>query len=374
MSTMNLLLTAGQRGSVNALAPLAKELFRRGHELKLYATGSETEAAGFNELRYERIAPADDDYSRLIAGYDAVITGLHGYNSTDGHFLRAANSAGIPTIAVLDQNSNYHARLGVNPADLPTLLAVMDEDCIRTMQKELDGEMGEEAARRSRVVGWTALDHYAKMRVEFTEGDRMNLLASIGVLPEKPVYLHCTDNVHPSSDYIQRCGTRMNEWAPRFNYELGITRFTFEAASDLGLKLVVKPHPGEEFKTNYTKELADRHGFKFVPARACNIQQLMLAACSVTAGRSTCLTEATLLDRNTAGILPDMKEEDLRPFPPLTLKAIPYTQEWEGIRELLELVTSTDAAILQKLAQDRQKFSVDGKASKRLADLVEELK
>jgi hypothetical protein len=158
-----------------------------------------------------------------------------------------------------------------------------------------------------------------------------------------------------------------------FLYEQRVTQFTFEAASDLGLKLVVKPHPGEEFDKNYTKELADRHGFTFIPARACNTQQLMLAAYSVTAGRSTCLTESTLLDRNTGGLIPDMGEEWVSPFPPMALGAIPYTQEWQGIKGVLEQVSSRDEEVVRRLAENRRKFSVDGKASKRLADLVEEI-
>lgn len=370
---MNILLTAKQRGSTNVLAPVARELSSRGHDVTLYATGNETEAAGFQGLEYEHIHPADNDFSQLVNGYDAVVVGLSGYDTPDGHFLRAANFAGIPTIAAQDQNSNYKGRLGTDPADLPTILAVMSEDCIETVRNELGGEMGEEAARRSKVIGWTAFDHYAKMRESFSDETRVELLANIGVDPENPVYVHFTQNMHPNCAYMTRAGKSFGEGVKGFLYEQGVTQFTFEAASDLGLKLVVKPHPGEEFDRNYTKELADRHGFTFVPARGCNTQHLMLAAYSVTAGRSTCLTESTLLDRNTGGLIPDMGEEWVSPFPSMALGAIPYTPEWGGIKKVLEQVTSKDEAVVKKLAEERKRFSVDGNASKRLADLVEEI-
>ena len=100
----------------------------------------------------------------------------------------------------------------------------------------------------------------------------------------------------------------------------------------------------------------------------------MLAAYSVTAGRSTCLAEATLLDRNTGGIIPDMGVHWITPFPPMALGAIPYATGWDGIKSVLEAVTSKDAKVLQELAKNRKKFSVDGKASERLADLVEDLR
>ncbi len=369
--TMKILLTAKQRGSTNVLAPVARELLRRGYELTLYATGNDTEAAGFNGLPHDRISPAEDDYHRLVQGYDAVMVGLSGHQTPDGYFLRAANKIDIPTIGVQDQNSNYVGRLGNNPTGFPTLLAVMGEDCIETVRKEL----GEEAVQRCRVIGWTAFDNYAKLREDFTEQKREELLHKLELNPDKNVYFHATQNMHPDSAYMQRSTIPAEEKKKIFDYECAVTQFTFEAASDLGIKLVVKPHPGEEFTENFTQELAVQHGFAYLPAKACNTQELMLASYSVTAGRSTCLTEATLLDKNTGAILPgELGKEWSSASPAVALNAIPVTYDWNGAREVLEQVTSRDGKVVRKLADDRKKFSVDGKASKRLADLVEGLK
>ncbi|MBI2151872.1 hypothetical protein HYU21_04060 [Candidatus Woesearchaeota archaeon] len=371
---MKILLTAQQRGSTNTIAPVARELSKRGHSLTIYATGNETEAAGFQGLSYEHIHPANEDYSNLVKNYSAVIVGVSGYGSPDYLFLKAANSQSIPTITIENQNNRYRQKFGTNIVDLPTLLAVMSEDCIQKLKEELGQEMGEEAAKRSRVVGWTAFDNYSKIRDDFNEENRVKLLHELGLNSEELLYTHFTQNTHPLSKYITEKNLSFDEWTARFNYEMGVTRFTFEAASDLGLKLFVKPHPGEEFERNYTKELAERYGFAFIPAKACNTQQLMLASYSITAGRSTSLTEATLLDRNAAGIIPDLGEEWVSLFPPLELGAIPYTQNWQGIKSILKQVTSQDKSVVNKLAEDRKKFSVDGKASKRLADLVEGLR
>ena len=49
-------------------------------------------------------------------------------------------------------------------------------------------------------------------------------------------------------------------------------------------------------------------------------------------------------------------------------KAVEFISE--RIKDVLSQVTSKDEEVVRKLAADR-KFSVDGKASKRLADLVE---
>ncbi len=375
---MNILLTAKQAGSVNALAPVARELKQRGHDLTIYATGNPQEASGFGGLDYSLVDPVENTYSELIREQDALVVGLSGYETHDGYFVRAANALGIPSVALQTQNSDHKGKLGTNLAHLPMYIAVMDEQCITTSQAELGSDIGEEVARRSRVVGWTAFDHFAKRREDFTETDRVAVLKSIGVNSENPVYVHFTQTTHPTSAYMKRVDRPYEQKVKDFLYEQGVVQFTFEAASDLGLKLVIKPHPGEEPQPgenlrSYTRELCDRHGFKYIPAKACDTVQLMLAASSVTAGRSTCLTQGTLLDRNCGGIIPDMGEEWTNAFPPLALGAIPFTQTWGGIKDVLQQVTSQDQTVLEKLALGRKIFSVDGKAASRLADLVEEL-
>lgn len=345
----------------------------RGHDVNIYATGNDNEVKGFQDLPAQRIIPGEDDFSRLAEGYDVIVTGLSGFTGPDGHFVRAALAHGLPVVGVADQNSNYVERLGTEPQYLPTVIAVMSEECKRTLEEQLPPETGKEAATRARIVGWPAFDRYAEMRERFTKEDRARLLNGLSITSDDSFHVYFSQNTHPDCGYMSRVPRSREEKQKGFDYEIRVTQATFEAASDLGIKLAVKPHPGEEFERNYTKELCDRHGFTFIPARACNTQQVMLAAYSVTAGRSTCLTESTLLDRNTGGIIPDMGEEWISPFPPLALGAIPYTQEWERIRDVLATVTSKDEEVVRKLAEKRKKFSVDGNASKRLADLVEEL-
>lgn len=366
---MEILVTAKSIGSARALVSPIKELQRRGHHLTVYATGSETEARGFQDVGYLKIEPSKDYFS--LQKYDVVITGIHEGGGADRLFIQGAHREGIPSISVLEHHYNYPL-FWESINQLPTIITVMNDDCIEMMKKEL-GELDIEAAKRSRVVGWTAFDNYAQLREEFNNQRRTGLLSSVGLNPDEEIYFHATQNLHPDTEYVQKVARKREDNEHNFQYEMSLSQAVFEAASDLGRCLVVKPHPGELFNVNFTKELAERHGFRYLPAEACDTKQLMLASYSVTAGRSTCLIEGTLLDRNVGGIIPDMGEEWISPFPPLALGAIPYTQEGDGIKKVLEQVTSHDETIVQKLAADRQKFSVDGKASQRLADLVEEI-
>lgn len=370
---MKILLTAKQRGSTNVLAPVARELSQRGNDITIYATGNEIEAAGFEGLIYKHINPTDDDFLRLVKSHDAVVVGLSGYNTPDGSFLRAANSIHIPTVAVLEHNSDYIGKLGNNISDLPSLIAVMDESCLDEAEKQLGEQIGSEVTKRMQVVGWTAFDHYAVLRDNHNSQKRLLLLCKLGINPDNSIYSHFTHNIHPDSEYQKKASGSSENHQKKYDYEISVTKAVFQAASDLNIKLAVKPHPGEKFTTNFTKELTTHHGHLYIPPEACNTQQLILSSYSVTASRSASLTEATLLDRNAGSLIPDLDNDCIKAYPPLSLKAIPYTQKWEEIKRIIELVTSTDETIINKLAEDRKKFSVDGKASKRLVDLIEKL-
>ncbi len=355
-------------GSAAALVSPIKELQRRGHEVTVYATGSEQEARAFQDISYI----FSEQFN--VKNYAVILTGLHGVNGPDGHTIRAANTAGIPVISVLDQNSNYQLRLGDSIINLPTYLSIMSSDCLSAMRRELPSEIVEEAVKRSRIVGWTAFDNYALLREEFSEKKRAELLSSVGLNSDKELYFHATQNIHPDAPYLKSVARSRDESQRIFDYEIKVTTAVFEAASDSGLGLTVKPHPGEEFEQNFTMELVRMHNFTYLPAKACDTKKLMLSASSVSAGRSTCLTEACLLDRNVGGILVgELGKSWLQASPAITTKAIPYTTEWENIWAILAATSSLDNRVQEKLARDRKLFSVDGKASQRLADLVEEL-
>ena len=372
---MKILVAATQAGSCNALTSPIKELRKRGHDVTAYATGSEAEARAFQDIEHQRISlGAQEDYVRLVQGYDVIMTGLHSPHSPEGTFIRAAYQEHIPAVGVQDQNSNYRLRLGDCIEDLPTIIAVMVKECVHTMKSELPVDMALEAVARARVVGWTALDHYAGLRESSTPHTRENLLQELSLNPEKSHYLFLSQNISPHSKYMENFDLLYSKKEEIFQYELQVCRAAFQAAADVGVQLLVKPHPGEAYRIDYTKEMAEHYDFTYIPAGACSTQQLMLAAAGVIAGRSSGLTEACLLDRNTAAILPDEIGRAWRKASPvISLDAIPYTLTWEGIPELMATVTSPTDEVRQALTKKRKKFSVDGKASQRLADLVEEI-
>ena len=371
MQFKNILATAKQYGSAAALVQPIKLLRERGHKVTVYATGSATEAMGFRQ-NYQEIHPEEQDYFSLIRGYELILVGLSGYETADGHFIRAATEQKIPSVGVNDQNYNYKLRFGGEEKNLPTRIALMNEECKQRIKEELPPELAAEVLKRSKVVGWTNYDNYAIIRESFSPQQRHNLMADLGLNPQAPLHLYFSNNIHPEAEYWGP----YREWPAEkrkkyYDYEMQLTEAVLKAARELGLRLAVKPHPGEN--TDDTERLVKGYQFTFLSASSCDTTQLMLAATSITVGKSGCLNEGCLFDKNTGGVFPGIDQKELIPYPPFTAQAIPYTLTWEGIFEVIKTITSENPITNEELAQQRKRFSVDGKASKRLVELIEGL-
>jgi hypothetical protein len=385
---MKVLVTGKQRGSTNALAPVVSELLARKHEAIVVATGNHYEVRGFRDHGYDYpikiigdIISEDFDYEAFLRSEkpDVVLTGMSGYITPDGHFLRAANRLRIPTVSLLgDTNNNYAGRLGEEPTHLPDIIAVMDDTCKVTMEEQLPDDISQLALPRTHIVGWVAFDRYKALREEFTDEDREKLLVKYGMDPTERWHLHLTNNFHYDSKFVKDQKLSLEQKKVNFKYHSEVTQAVFEALYDLELNVAVKPHPGEDNRPPHktkssagTFEMVALYDFKYIDPSASTVNY-MLAVDSISAGTSTCLTEATLLDKSTVGIIPD-KGDWVQSSPPLRLDAIPYTTDWREIKANLNLVSSKYPKVQAELAENRKKFSVDGNASKRLVDLIERL-
>ncbi len=263
-----------------------------------------------------------DTAKEMLGGYDLLVCGLTGYETADGTFIRAANDLERKSIGVNDQDGNYIDRFGLT-IGIPSVISLMNEKCLETMTSQLPEEMAKIAGERARVIGWTAFDDLVKVREKFSEEDRERVIRAIGFNSYlNPVHFHATQNV-PGTGH--------------FGYEIRAAEEIFRIANDLGLKLVVKPHPSEE-GGRFSMMLAQRYGHFYVPAKSCETKDLILSSDFVTAGRSTMLNEACLLDRNVGGIFQPVKDGELgrgledydnlwMNFPSISSGAIPYVAD-----------------------------------------------
>ena len=385
---MKILITAKNHASANVLNPVVSELVERGHSVAVYATGNDAEAAGFAGSGIYRMQPRAEDYGSYVRQHDLLLTGLSGHQTHDAYFVRAANEAGIPSIAVNDQDVNYTLRLDDQLDSLPTYLAMMHDNCAKTLERDLADSKYDavraEAISRIKVVGWTAYDNFAQLRAQSTPETTAALKQQLGLDPHQKVHTFFTQNIHPDTEYLKpHIKVNGSEYRAlreaMFDYELDVTDTLFTLAKELKIHLVVKPHPGEAFETNFTQNFTTKHGFTYLPAKSCDSKQLILASDAVFATRSATLNDGCLLDRNTAAIVPvrseiDKNAYDASIYPAVSLDAIPYANRWENIKSIVWMLTADNPELQAGLKERRTRFSVDGKASKRLADLVETFK
>ncbi|MAG26898.1 hypothetical protein CMI47_15270 [Candidatus Pacearchaeota archaeon] len=357
-----ILVTGQHLGSTSALADPARTLMQRGHDLTIYTTGDDSQVKGFQDLPYERVEP--EDHKGLLKGHDLLLAGLSGQATHDGAFIRAANALGMPSIGVNEINQSWPDRLscleGENLDGIPSLITVTGTSEIETMQSTLPEMIAAIAVERVRFIGWTAYDNFPQLKKSFTPQDRDRTLKAISHSPDQPLYFHGTQNTSPP---------KRPEFLP---YEQSLTHAVLDVAQRIGMQLLVKPHPGEKDSPDpgFTEKVTREYGHRFIPSDACETRDLVLSADTVTIGRSNLLLDACLLDRNTGAFLPDVPEDYIQgSLPPVSLEAIPVARTWEEIPQLF--YTLTDPQNQTNLAENRKRFSTDGKASERLANLVE---
>lgn len=370
--TLNLLVTGKLRGPTNALNPVCRELERRGHSLAIYATGNKLEGLGFKGLNYSHLDSNSIDFNSMLNGLDGVVVGLSGIDSPDMAFLKEAKQRSIPVVALQEQNTSYSLVIDEDSENLPDAIGLVLEASKDRIRVELNPQVAEELIKRSRVVGFTAYDAFQRMKDEFAEEDRERVLTTMGLNPTLRYHLHFSRNILPHSKYMQSLRMTDAQKSESYEYEVRVTRAVFKAARDLELHLIERPHPGEDLEFGISKRLSEEFGF-YHSTEDLEGFRLMLSASSVSSVYSGSIGEATILDRPTAGIVPDMPQDKINLLPALGLNAVPYSHSFFEIPGVLKHITSPDEQIQRALANQRKVFSTDGKATLRFADLVEEV-
>jgi hypothetical protein len=367
-----ILVAAQDTNSVNAVIGAVGYLCKRGHRVSVYSTGPENTRGAFGEVPYEIGCGLNASGAReLLKGQDILLTGLSGYESTDGTFIEEAEKMGVRSVGMADRDGFYEGRFGSDESKIPYVIGVMDERCLETLANSLPDTNKDIAVTRARVVGWTTLDGLVGLREkDFDKEVFLERLREGGYEVSEKVIFYGTQNaIIPES--------------PGFlDYEIRVTTESFRVANDLGYRLFVKGHPAER-DGGVTSILAENYGHIALPFSACDSKDLMRAADAVLAGKSDLLVEACVLGSNVGGIFikptsseeEGMSKDDIeahRSLPVVNRRAIPYTEIKEGIRRVFERVTSEDPLVLSELSEQRKRFGVDGRASERLANLVEE--
>jgi hypothetical protein len=133
MTPFGVLVVARDAGAASALTPVVAGLIAEGALPEIVAWGNARtvfEADGMSVRPFAE-EPEPHEIAALLTSTRAasVLSGTSLRAELDGRFWSAADSAGIPSLALLDHWKNYAERFTVaSPFDaLPTVIAVMDD-------------------------------------------------------------------------------------------------------------------------------------------------------------------------------------------------------------------------------------------------------
>ena len=368
----NILVAAQDTNSVNAIVGTVSLLQEKGHCVSVYSTGPERTRGAFGFVPYEVCLNMDESKARkLLEGKDLLLTGLSGYDSSDGILIEEAEKIGVKSIGMSDRDYNWEWRFGNDSRRIPYRVGVISGRSIEAIRRSLPEENREVVLDRARVVGPTILDELVKLRE--TDFDRESFLGTLKgsgyEIPDKIVF-YATQNA-------------LLRGSPGFlDYAIRSTTESFRTAKELGIRLLVKGHPAER-EGGVTEILAENYGHIPLPFESCNARELIRASDAVVAGKSDILVEACVLDRNVGGIFIEPTKAELKRLSGedaeahysllvISQNAIPYSETIGEIKDVFKKITSEDPEVLMELAEQRKNLRADGRANENLVSLVEE--
>lgn len=333
---MRVLAFSREAGGAEAILPVVELALKDGLEVLL--TGKDQSLDNYSRagVRAGVMLRGDADEVAALCGAewgvnvpDVLLTSavsLPHLDMTENRLWRWAEEAGVPTLAVLDQWQNYALRFS-GPGDderlayLPGLCCVMDETARQGMVEE-----GFPPGRIA-VTGQPAFDKLTALARDFGPPDRAEVLRAVGLNPERKTVMF-------AAEVLKR----------HFGHGYGFTEaqsldLLAQALEEMAepLQVALKLHPQSELSdfAAGTLDKLRRGGGLAVVAGEVSPWRLALG-CDVTVGMmSVLLTEAALLGRPVAAVLPGAGEKALAQCHPVKAGAIAPLVSAEGIARAL---------------------------------------
>ena len=310
----SLVALAHDPGGAEALAPFLSALSSIGHlDLTVYGGGEGRGVLDRDGLRVRRVEGRGRDFSAWLAfgeglirrhGADLVLAGTSFMPGPELGLVRAARPASVPSIAVLDQWTNYRRRFlapgeGVlDPAGLPNFVAVMDSFAAKEMVSE--GFPPD----RLRVVGHPGLERFSRWFCSekgLEAGRRVR--GTLGVRSSDTLVSFFSQ---PISDlYGAEDGTTSRGYDERQVFRgLRKALATITPEEKTGVRLVVKLHP-KESKGKYQKE-EERDEFPFTMVESSDGDAILAASDLVVGMTSMALVKAFVTGQRAISYQPDL--------------------------------------------------------------------
>lgn len=296
------LAAAQEAGGANVLVPVLQEIERRGSKVQTIASAEAIEVFSREGIAHKALLPRKKEkdgmptLSALFSEWapDVLLLGTARGPSLDKQLLRVALAQGVPSVAVVDNWSNYRERFTDSVSGrltLPTRIAVMDRSAFTQAVK--DG-LPED---RLVITGQPYLDSLA------THLQDPDLQAQAKALREEWLQDSSPENNTRILLFASELVSEEEELPQQALERLATAVQRLERSKGLSLKIVLKLHPEEPKGSFSFGPLASSRSLRIVegkePAWPC-----ILAADLVVGIVSIFLVEAAVAGKPVVSVQP----------------------------------------------------------------------
>lgn len=322
MKGRRILILSRDPGGTNAIMPLIEPLRALGNEVSVY--GKNAALAIYRKQNIDCYDICDtipsgtqeetDEFVRKTRP-DLILTGTSSEDFTERHFWKAAEKAGIPSFAVLDQWTNYRLRLiseGGDPMNGRAASELIVPSFFFIMDKFAMNEMCALGIDREKLVvsGQPFFDHIRKAGDKLTTSEVEKLRRELTGAEGGLVFVFASQ---PIASLHRINGMAEDYWGYTEETVLKsvikcLSKLTEEMATKV--TLVIRLHPKDE-PTVYENALATvPNSIKPVVDRVIDSSLLLKASDLIIGMFSMLLLEAAILERRFISVQIGLKREN----------------------------------------------------------------
>jgi hypothetical protein len=322
MKGRKILIFSRDPGGTNAIMPLIDPLRAAGNEVDVYGKDMALSIYGKLNMDCSDICDAiplgtQEETSEFVrrAGPDLIVTGTSSEDFTERHLWKAAETAGIPSFAVLDQWTNYRLRLMPEADDptngfrtsklfVPSFLFIMDE-----FAKEEMCALGIDP-KKLVVSGQPFFGYIRNTGDRFTANEIETLRREITGTQGGLVFVFASQ---PLTSIHQKNGMAEDHWGYTEKTVLkNVAECLSKLADELAVKvtLVLRLHPKDEANVYQDSLATYLNSIKVVTDRENDSSLLLKAADLVIGMFSMLLLEAAILERPFISVQIGLKRDN----------------------------------------------------------------
>lgn len=340
MSAQNIFIICGDPGGANAVAPVIK-LLREEKRVKIIAYAYRHAITIWKKMKL--------DYSPIFEINTEKVFQLLKENNTkllltgtsvnpvelEKRFISAANTIGIPTLAILDYWSHYRARFSNGKgllSFLPDIIAVMDE-----LARD---EMISEGFDPNKIVitGQPSLDDLLVYKKNYSPVKGREIRNTLGIGCFEKIVLFV------SQPFVDKICSDVRKPEELGFTEKSILKSLIKALENVSIRtdkkivLIVRPHPREKiedficYKSDY---------FRIIVSSEQEARDMVMASDIVLGINTILLFESCYLGQVTVSVQPGQENSDVLPTNGMGL-SIPIYHEEDMERVLEKLLKEKD--------------------------------